>query len=172
MARRIVFKIALVFAVAVAGYLYLRDRTPDLVTMITPEQIASMEDRLTGLSPIMYDRHDVPLWTDRSYHTFQFAPRLKERVWLPLGRNEERPYVIHVEQATEVFTLANRLDLRGVEDWEVLRDTLLVDDSYAPRRMDVLLSKHLEPGVYRVRSPEGGPSKPVFWDPRSARLVP
>ena len=172
MGRRILFKIALVFAATLAYWLFFRERVPELVVPITADEIAAMEDRADSLTNRVYERYDVPLWRDRDYHTSQFVQRLGGREWASVGRNEEDSYVIEVQERTSLITIANRKDLRGVEDWTALSDPVFVDDSYPPRRFDVMLSLDVEPGTYRVRSPKGGPSKPVFWDPRVARLMP
>lgn len=172
MARRIVFKIALVLLAAWGAWHFLRSPVPDLVEAIDTDALADTTGRIVSPRTVAYEIHDVPLWTDRNYHTFQFVQRLAGRQWVPVGRNEEGWYALVVERPTTLLTLAYRADLRGVKEWTPLPDTVLVDDSYAPRRFDLMLALKVEAGAYRIRSPKGGPSKPVFFIPADAHLAP
>ena len=124
------------------------------------------------LRSVPYVDSTTAFWTDRSYHTFHTVARLKGLHFIPLARNEERPYRIDVQDGIEwVYTLANRDDLNGLDDWEVLPDTVLVFDAYAPRRFDVLLRNGLGTGVFMVKGPAGGPSHPVFFDPGKVKVA-
>jgi len=171
MARRIVITSMVVLLTAIVVRWALRPRIPDLIVPKDTQGLADTAQRAMDLRNAVYDRYDAPLWTDRTYHTFQAVRKLADRQWVPVGRNEDRWYALDVQEPTVLYTLANRADLRGVEQWTVLPDTVLVDDSYAPRRFDALLSLEVGPGIYRVRSPKGGPSKPVFFDPHHVRIA-
>ncbi len=172
MLRRTLFKILMVcFAVAFT-WLLLRPGTTDLVTALPTEKAHRLNERLTNLPVHTYDRAGVALYNDRGYHTETLVRRLVGLRFTPIARNEVRPYVLMVERTTALFTLANRNDLRGLNDWTALPDTVLVDDAYAPRKLDVLLERRVEPGSYVVRNPGGGPSRPVFFDPTVVTVVP
>lgn len=171
MFRHTLIKILVVLTAAAASYLLLRPSVAPLLQPMDMDEIRELDDRLSPKRTRVYDRHDVALWKDRSYHTYQFVQRISGLHFVPIDRNEERPYVLRVSYPTTLFTTANRLDLRDVKDWTVLPDTVLVDDVYAPRRFDVLLEQNVGAGSYVVRSPKGGPSKPVFFDPRVVQVV-
>lgn len=171
MLRRIVITSTVVLLTALVVRWTRHTAVPDLIVPMDMEDRADTVQRSTEVRAAVYDRYDAPLWTDRTYHTFQAVRKLGGRQWVPVGRNEDRWYALEVQHPTALYTLANRADLRGVEQWTVLPDTALVDDSYAPRRFDALLSLEVGPGVYRVRSPKGGPSKPVFFDPHHVRIA-
>ena len=120
MPRRILFKIALVFAATLAYWLFFRQRVPDLVSPIGADDIAGMEDRADSIAPRVYDRFDVPLWRDRDYHTSRFVQRLGGREWALAGRNEEHNYVIVIQERISLITIVNRQDLHGVEELTAL----------------------------------------------------
>lgn len=144
----------------------------DLIEHWHPSYCLGDSAFIPHLRSVPYVDSTTTFWTDRSYHTFRAVGRLKGLHFVPLARNEERPYRIDVNDGIEwVYTLANRDDLTGLDDWEVLPDTVLVFDPYAPRGFDVLLRNGLGTGVFMVKSPAGGPSHPVFFDPDKVKLV-
>lgn len=162
---------AVVVLTALAAWAILRPHTPRLVERISAAEATAIEGRLTGLRAYPYDVFDRALWNDRSYHTFQWVRRLEGLHFVPIGRNEEQAYVLEVTANTTLITLANQLDLRGVKEWNVLPDTVLVNDVVTERKFDLLLSLEVGPGTYRVLSFKSGPSKPVFFDPAAVRVM-
>lgn len=171
MFRRTVIKILVVCIAAFVAFVLFGRRDPDLLEPIADDAAATLEERLTGLSVHTYDSATTPLYNDRRYHTKALVPRLQGLRFVPVARNEVRPFVLRVSAPTTVYTIANRLDLRSVETWNALPDPVLVDDAYSPRRLDLLLERHLEAGTYAVRNPENGPSRPVFFDPAVVEVV-
>lgn len=171
MFRRTVIKILVVCIAALVAFMLFGRRDADLLEPIADDAAGTLEDRLTGLSVHTYDSATTPLYNDRRYHTKALVPRLQGLHFVPVSRNETRPFVLRVSARTTVYTVANRLDLRSVETWNALPDPVLVDDAYSPRRLDLLLERHLEAGTYAVRNPVNGPSRPVFFDPAVVELV-
>lgn len=172
MFRRTVIKILVVCIAAFVAFLLFGRRDPDLLQAVPEEAVGTLEDRLTALSVHTYDSATTPLYNDRRYHTQALVPRLQGLRFVPVSRNEVRPFVLRVNAPTTVYTLANRLDLRGLGNWTALPDPVLVDDAYSPRRLDVVLELHLEAGTYAVHNPENGPSRPVFFDAAKVEVVP
>lgn len=164
MFRRTVFKILVVCIASVVAFFLFHERDAELLAPITLERANMLPDRLTHPSIHHYDSAATPLYNDRSYHTKDLVPRLRGLHFAPVGRNEVRPFILRVIAPTTVYTLANRTDLRGLAAWTPLPDPVLVDDAFSPRRLDVVLSLHVEPGLHAVRNPVNGPSRPVFFD--------
>lgn len=164
---RRVFKIAVVLAAATGLWWWSRDHVPDLVEPVD----ANGSSELNDVGALPYAGSASALWADRSYHTATDVPRLRGLRWVPIGRNEARAYRIEVTAPAVVFTLAHHDDLRGLDAWEPLPDSVYVHDPYEPRSSDRLLRLELRPGTYRVRSPKGGPSRPVFFDPERVHVL-
>jgi hypothetical protein len=171
MFRRTVFKILVVCIVAAIAFLVFHERGPEMLAPVTEADAATLPDRLTGLSVHTYDSAGTPLYNDRRYHTKEEVPVLRGLRFVPIGRNEMRPFVLEVSAPTTVYTLANRADLRGLAAWTPLPDPVLVDDAFSPRRLDVVLSLAIAPGIHVVRNPENGPGRPVFFDPAAVQVM-
>lgn len=164
---RRVFKIMLVLAVAVVGWWMLRPRTPELLVHLEEKAPAVLTPAPTGI----YEGRTTRLWSDRDYHTVTDVHRLTGLHFARIGRREEQALLLHVTTPTTLYTLANHDRAEGLAGWSALSDSILIPDAYAPRTFDRLWQRQVEPGIYMVRNPRKGPSRPVFFNASSVRAT-
>ena len=164
---RRVFKIMLVLTAATVGWWMLRPRTPELLVPAGTEARADLPPAPIGL----YEGQETRLWSDRDYHTVMDVQRLMGLHFTRIGRREERPILLHVATSTMLYTLANHDRAEGLSGWIELPDSVLIPDAYAPRTFDRLWQRQVGPGVYLVRNPRNGPSRPVFFNALEVRAT-
>lgn len=164
---RRVFKIALVLTAAVVGWWIVRPRTPELLVPLKEETATTLTPAPTGI----YEGRTTRLWSDRDYHTVKDVQRLTGLHFARIGRREERALLLHVTISTTLYTLANHDRTEGLSGWRELSDSILIPDAYAPRTFDRLWQRQVEPGIYMVRNPRNGPSRPVFFDASAVRAT-
>lgn len=164
---RRVFKILLVLAAAVVGWWMLRPRTPELLVPMDEGAPAALTPAPTGV----YEGQATRLWSDRDYRTVMDVQRLAGLHFARIGRREDRPLLLHVTTTTMLYTLANHDRAEGLSGWSALSDSIVIPDAYAPRTFDRLWQRQVVPGVYVVRNPQNGPSRPVFFDASAVRAT-
>lgn len=167
MEGRRVFKIMLVLATAFVAWWMLNPRVPELLAHAEIGPHKNLAPAPIGI----YEGATTRLWSDRDHHTVKDVQRLKGLYFARIGRREERPLMLHVTTPTTLYTLANHDHAEGLFGWSARSDSILILHAYAPSTFDRLWQRQVVPGLYVVRNPRNGPSRPVFFDGRAVRVM-